>query len=823
MARIQKLPKEVVNLIAAGEQICKPVNAVKELIENSLDAECTEINVMIKNGGMDHIQIKDNGTGISMENLQLIGERWSTSKLSNVDDMKSIKTFGFRGEAVASIAAVSRLTITSKLESCQLAHSIAIEGGKRMGNIKKCAGNNGTTFDVRNLFFNLMSGKNNGKRNNENQSQKIQMLLLKYALANPTVSFTFSADSAKVGFTTKNMTTKKEIVKYVSGNEVSDKLIDLEFKDERLRFECQMTITLPTIEIISSEVRAKNKSPSFFILFVNNRLVDWPELKRELDGIVNCGNRTTAFMYISLSIDSERIDPNIHPSKNEVMVLDSDFIIQVISDYLREYVNENVEDIKKDELVNINSLSSNRSISQLKSSDLDNSGTEQTIEKDELLLSTMGNDDQNDVPITHEGNKPFGQPDSQDNFVLENLYKQKMSEGNDNSMNNSATESDFDLQRVGFRKASELYDKKRPDLSTGSKITEFFKPQATASDEFSSTPSSAVLPSYRDNDTESVSSSFPTSGKTREYDQHKNRTLNPNRTLDEFFFQNSASQKGNPVRYIEEELKTEYQIVDELLKLLTENVDHSLRRLFQKNTFIGFALKMKYFYVQEDTTAYSIDIEKATSLLIYQKILENFGDLDVYKFEIDEQSPDSIPWLYDFLEAFIEAMDETFDEDDIKINITNGIKILIDNSEFLEKFYGLSFGKLDERYYLSTIPMFGEFVPQFEGIPVLLFRLLQEVDYTNKSAAIIQTTRAIANFIVPKSQYCHSDDEEETEDVDNEETAVLNPYNSLYEWRVIFKSQLLPLFNDFLPGPYVNELITPIVKNSDIYKVFERC
>ena len=196
MNRIRLLPEHVANQIAAGEVVERPASVVKELVENSLDAEAPRLTVTVKNGGKSLISVADDGFGMSRDDALLALERHATSKISKAEDLYSIRSLGFRGEAIPSIAAVSRFTLTTRERSTLGGTQIEMAGGKILS-VKDVGAAEGTIVEVRNLFFNLPA-RRKFLRSEQTERAHIEHIVTLCALAHPQVAFRLVVDEREV-------------------------------------------------------------------------------------------------------------------------------------------------------------------------------------------------------------------------------------------------------------------------------------------------------------------------------------------------------------------------------------------------------------------------------------------------------------------------------------------------------------------------------------------------------------------------------------------------------------------------------------------------
>ncbi|XP_017061507.1 DNA mismatch repair protein Mlh1 [Drosophila ficusphila] len=321
---IRKLDEVVVNRIAAGEIIQRPANALKELLENSLDAQSSHIQVQVKAGGLKLLQIQDNGTGIRREDLSIVCERFTTSKLSRFEDLAQIATFGFRGEALASISHVAHLSIQTKTAKEKCGYKATYADGMLQGQPKPCAGNQGTIISIEDLFYN-MPQRRQALRSPAEEFQRLSEVLTRYAVHNPKVGFTLRKQGeAQPALRTPVGSSRAENIRIVYGSSISKELLEFNHRDDVFKFEADCLIT---------QVNYSSKK-SQMLLFINQRLVESAALKTAVDSVYSTylPRGQHPFVYMSLTLPPQNLDVNVHPTKHEVHFLYQDEIIEKIKE-----------------------------------------------------------------------------------------------------------------------------------------------------------------------------------------------------------------------------------------------------------------------------------------------------------------------------------------------------------------------------------------------------------------------------------------------------------------------------------------------------------
>lgn len=325
---IRVLDEETINKIAAGEVVEKPLNVVKELVENAIDAGSSMITVEIKGGGIDYIRVTDNGKGIPKKEVKTAFLRHATSKIATDEDLHYIRTLGFRGEALASIAAVSMVEMCTKTEEDIVGVRIVIEGGE-VKEFEEVGAPIGTTIVVRNLFYNVPPRKKFLK-SPAAEGAAIAETMQHMALSMPGLSFKF-VQNGSVKFMTNGNGNLKEVIYRIYGKNTSDEVIPVMIEQDGIKVEGY--IGRPSI------ARSNRNDENYYI---NSRYVKSKEISKGLEE----GYKTFLMMHrfpfcvLHFSMDTTALDVNIHPNKMQVRMENPEIVVHLLSDHIHDALLE---------------------------------------------------------------------------------------------------------------------------------------------------------------------------------------------------------------------------------------------------------------------------------------------------------------------------------------------------------------------------------------------------------------------------------------------------------------------------------------------------
>ncbi len=342
MGNIVLLDDLTINQIAAGEAIERPANVVKELVENSIDANATNITIEIKNGGKTYIKIIDNGKGISPDDMELAFERHATSKIRRVEDLEKTYSMGFRGEALASIASIAKVTMLSKTENEEVGYKVV----NRAGNIiekEEVAIPNGTTIIVENLFFNTPV-RYKFLKQDSTEFRYIKDIIQRMALANTSISFTLKNGNETV-FKSSGNGSLEDIIYALYGKEIRENIIKVNYEIDNIKI---------TGEVGNTNIAKENRKDQIF--FLNKRYIQNKVISNSADqafkGATGIGKY--GFFILNIEMNPNSYDINVHPTKMEVRFKEESQIYRAIyhaikeallkKDFLGNTENENEED-----------------------------------------------------------------------------------------------------------------------------------------------------------------------------------------------------------------------------------------------------------------------------------------------------------------------------------------------------------------------------------------------------------------------------------------------------------------------------------------------
>ena len=324
MGNIVLLDDLTINKIAAGEVIERPASVVKEVVENSIDAGADNISVEIKNGGISYIRITDNGKGIQADDMEIAFERHATSKIRKAEDIENVTSMGFRGEALASIAAIARVELVSKTADSDVGHKIVVEGGKVISK-EEVGCPKGTTITVENLFYNTPVRYKFLKKD-FTESGYIEDAITRIALVNPNIAIKY-INAGKTVIQTSGNGEIKDVVYGIYGKDVAENIINVEYYFEDMAVKG--VIGKPSIA-------RSNRANQLF--FVNKRYVKDKTLTSSAEQAFK-GNLPIGkygFLILNVEIDPHKLDVNVHPAKLEVRFQEENKVFKLVYHAIKE-------------------------------------------------------------------------------------------------------------------------------------------------------------------------------------------------------------------------------------------------------------------------------------------------------------------------------------------------------------------------------------------------------------------------------------------------------------------------------------------------------
>ena len=335
---INVLDEILINRISAGEVVESPFSIVKELIDNSIDAGATRINIEIKNGGIDYIKVKDNGAGIEYNDIKKAFLPHATSKIKSVDDLNSILTLGFRGGALASISNVSQTKMITRQKQTDVAYTIDVDGGV-FSNLEATSGEIGTTIEVKNLFFNTPARRKFLKKPKQEENQ-ITNIISRYILANPSIDFKYVADDKTIYQTCGH--TLLDAIYCVYGEEIKQNIMPVNKRIGNIELKGYV-----------SKVGYSKPNTTYQTLMVNSRYVIDETVSKAcyMANEEYLMHRQFPVYIFNLNLPADQVDVNVHPSKINIKFANPSQIYSLVYSAVREaiynFINPQVEENKE--------------------------------------------------------------------------------------------------------------------------------------------------------------------------------------------------------------------------------------------------------------------------------------------------------------------------------------------------------------------------------------------------------------------------------------------------------------------------------------------
>ncbi|KAF6147807.1 hypothetical protein GIB67_014387 [Kingdonia uniflora] len=730
--KIHRLEESVVNRIAAGEVIQRPLSAVKELIENSLDASSTSINVVVKDGGLKLIQVSDDGHGIRYEDLPILCERHTTSKLSSFEDLQTISSMGFRGEALASMTYVAHVTVTTITSGQLHGYRMSYRDGVMENEPKACAAVKGTQIMIENLFYN-MTARRKTLQNSADDYAKIVDLICRFAVHHINVGFScrklvLTSDSA-AEFDKSIRAIHEEVRRrlaniYAGVMERVDRhrrehgaaradvhTVGTPSRLDAIRSIYGVSVARDLTEVAASDV---NPSSSVFemhgfisnsnysakkmtmVLFINDRLVDCTSLKRAIEVVYTATlpKASKPFVYMSIVLPPEHVDVNVHPTKREM-------IRRRNCDTPRAYVE------KASNLVMV------------------------IVGQGSLVPHRIGG---GTVIRRRNCDTPRAYVEKASNLVVVSLLNQEnivesIQTAVESKLRYSNSTRAFQTQIAEVSQSASFGASKDATNPSQSGIRVHFS--SSSSYYFlvlrDARPKSQKVPVHKMVRTDSMD---PV-GRMHAYLQDKPLKQHESALTT---IRCAVRQRRNPKE------TADLTSVHELLSDIDCKCDSDLLEIVKHCTYVGMADDLLAL-LQHNTRLYLVNVVNLSKELMYQQIIRRFGHFNA--IQLSDPAPLSELIMMALKDEDLES--ECSENDDLKKKIAEmNIELLEQKAEILEEYFCIS---IDQQRNLSRIPVIlDQYAPNMDHVPEFVLCLGNDVDWKDEKNCFQSIAAALGNF-----------------------------------------------------------------------------
>lgn len=698
MGNIVLLDDLTINQIAAGEVIERPASVIKEMVENSIDAGANNITVEIKNGGISYIKVTDNGKGIAQDDLEIAFERHATSKIRSADDLDTVTSMGFRGEALASIAAIATVELVSKTKEQDVGYRVVVEAGEIL-NKEETACPVGTSITVRNLFFNTPVRYKFLKKD-YTESGYVEDVITRIALVNPNIAIKL-INSGKTVIQTNGNGDMKSVIYSIYGRDIANGIMEVSYKYEDINI---------TGVIGKPEIARSNRSNQLF--FVNKRYIKDKALtaatEQAYKGLIPIGK--FGFVVLNIDMNPAKVDVNVHPAKLEVRFEEESKIFQAIYHSIKdsllktELVANSEKSMHTEDNNNMNEQKSNsyRELSfeerlrNLKESKKENQAgglfsfrkqnqkqiEEYTEEESKIKTNVV---EENNSPNNFKVGEPINTSD-----VLEQLKKLKENmEKEIQNKENLKEEQNQKLEEEGIEYTTDKNEETKANIETTNTVESTDLEQTVENKE--------EQIKEMDLKTEEIIENIENPEIKQEFKEIKEKMQklndNPQVVTDDFNEMYTKLFGNPPIQEIKEEEEEETNTnVSDIINSNVSMFDEIEEYKKPNYKFIGIVFKT-YIILEIDQEMYILDQHAAHERIMYEKVKKN------YYSETSKDSqmlllPDVITLTHKEMDIAKENMQmfekagfslEEFGENTIKLTGVPTVCVDLDNKElFLE-------------------------------------------------------------------------------------------------------------------------------------------